>query len=91
MIKKRTVIKRMLDRTWRPVAVISCITAGAVLISTAVGRYFSMDAGVIYASLVLLMLLALGIKWSYDWHRSAIEHEQRELLRDLEKPRGSRG
>lgn len=85
MIKRSTVFKRMIAKSWKPVLVgigaIGIITLTSVL----AGRYFDIDPNIIYWGMVLLILIGTGIKWYYDWNKSAIEMEQRQLMRDLEK------
>lgn len=85
MIKNSTVFKRMIATTWKPITVGIFAIGTVTLISVAVGRYFDIDPNMIYWGMFLVILVGTGIKWSYDWHRSAIELEQKQLLRDLEK------
>ena len=85
MIKSSTVIKRMIARTWKP-ATFAIGTIGSIaVISVVSGRYFDIEPNIIYWALILALFIATGLKWSYDWNKSAIEMEQKQMLRDIEK------
>jgi hypothetical protein len=85
MIKKTTVIKRMIARGWKPaLGIVSGITA-IVLVSLGAGKYFDMDPNTVYWGLLSIIFFSAAIKWSYDWNKSTIEFEQKEMLRDIER------
>ena len=85
MIKSSTVIKRMFAKTWKP-ALAGIAAIGVIaLTSVLAGRYFDIDPNFIYWGMILSIFIGTGIKWSYDWHKSAIEMEQKQMLRDIEK------
>lgn len=85
MIKRSTVIKRMISKNLKPVLVGIGAIGVVVLISVMAGRYFDIDPNIVYWGMVLTILIGTGVKWCYDWNKSAIEIEQRQLMRDLEK------
>lgn len=85
MIKRSTVIKRMISKNLKPVSVGIGAIGVVVLISVMAGRYFDIDPNIIYWGIVLVFLVGAGIKWSYDWNKTSIELEQKQLLRDIER------
>ena len=85
MIKRSTVFKIMFAKNWKPAATAVATLAVIVAISLGIGRYFDVDPSAVYWTLILVLLLVTGLKWSYDWNKSAIEMEQKQMLRDIEK------
>jgi 3-phosphoglycerate kinase len=85
MIKSSTVIKRMISKNWKPVLAIVAGISAVSLISIGAGRYLDLDPNIVYWGLMAIVFFSAGIKWSYDWNKSAIEMEQKQMLRDIEK------
>lgn len=85
MIKRSTVIKRMFAMNWKPAATTAGILAVIVAISLGAGRYFGLDPNTVYWTLILVLCIGTVLKWNYDWHKSAIELEQKQMLRDIER------
>lgn len=85
MIKRSTVFKRMFAKNWKPVLTVIITLTVIVALSVGIGRYFDLDPSAVYWTLILALLFVTGLKWSYDWNKSAIEMEQKQMLRDIEK------
>ena len=85
MIKPSTVIRRMVQDNWRPVAGIVAMIVAVMLFSLAMSYAFGLDASLVYYSTMAVLALGFGAKWAYDWKKASIEIEHRELLRDLER------
>jgi hypothetical protein len=85
MIKRSTVIKRMIAKGWKPTLVTVTGITAVVLISVGAGKYFDIDPNAVYWGLLSVIFFSAAIKWSYDWNKSSIEMEQKQMLRDIEK------
>ena len=85
MIRKTTVLKRMVQKTWKPLA-FGILSAGSIsLLATAAEYYLNTDYNTTYWSLLGLVFAGCFAKGAYDWTRTQIEFEQEKLLRDLGK------
>jgi hypothetical protein len=85
MIKRSTVIKRMFANNWKPVLAIVAGITTVSLISIGAGKYLGLDPNIVYWGLMFIVFFSAAVKWSYDWNKSAIELEQKQMLRDIEK------
>lgn len=85
MIKKSTVIKRMIQDGWKPAALIFGGVAAILATSYLAEALFGVDSNLVYWGLVMVWFVGSGIKWAYEMKRDQIDYEQREMLRDLER------
>jgi hypothetical protein len=46
---------------------------------------FGFNSFTVYWILAFICFIGFALKWSYDWNKSAIEMEQKQMLRDIEK------
>jgi hypothetical protein len=84
MIKPSTVIRRMVQDNWRPVAGIVAMIVAVMLFSLGVSYMFDVSASAVYYTTMAVLALGFFTKWAYDWKKADIEFEQRQMLRDLE-------
>lgn len=85
MIRKTTVLKRMVQNTWKPLTFGVLTTAVVSALSVAGEVYMGLDYNTTYWSLLGLVFAGCFAKGAYDWTRTQIEFEQEKLLRDLGK------
>ena len=85
MIKRSTVIKRMIKDGWKPVAGIVSMIVAVMLFSIGMSHVFGLDADVVYYFTLAVLGLVFGVKWIYEMKKADIEFEQKQMLRDLEK------
>ena len=85
MIKRSTVIKRMIKDTWKPVTYIVSMIVAVMLFSIGMSHAFGLDASMVYYSTLAVLALGFGIKWAYEWKKADIEFEQKQMLRDIER------
>jgi FtsH-binding integral membrane protein len=85
MIRKTTILKRMVLKTWKPLA-FGILSAGSIsLLATAAEYYLNTDYNTTYWSLYGVLIAGFFVKSAYDWTRMQIEFEQEKMLRDLGK------
>ena len=85
MIKPTTVIKRMIANNWRPLAGAAVFVAVLTSASHLAEYLFGYNSFTVYWTLAFICFIGFALKWSYDWNKSAIEMEQKQMLRDIEK------
>jgi hypothetical protein len=85
MIKRSTVIKRMFANNWRPFLGAAVFVVFLTSASRLAEYWFGFDAFTAYWTLAFICFIGFALKWSYDWNKSAIEMEQKQMLRDIEK------
>ncbi len=85
MIKSSTVFKRMVSKNWRPFAGAALFVAALTVASRLAEHMFGYDAFTVYWSLAFVCFVGFALKWSYDWNKLEIQHEQDRILRDLGK------
>jgi hypothetical protein len=85
MIKPTTVIKRMFAKNWRPFVGAAVFVAALTAASRLAEYMFGYDSFTVYWILAFICFIGFALKWSYDWNKSAIEMEQKQMLRDIEK------
>jgi predicted membrane protein len=85
MIKRSTVIKRMVKDNWKPISLIAGTVTLLLIVSNIAEYLWGVDSFNIYLGLVAVWFIGTGLKWGYDAKRSQIEFEHRELLRDIER------
>ncbi len=85
MIKSSTVIKRMIEKNWRPFLFASFAVALLTIVSQIAEQIFGYDAFAVYWTLAFIGFVGYALKWSYDWNKMELRHEQERLMRDLGK------
>lgn len=85
MIKSSTVIKRMIKDSWKPVLTFAVGISAVVVTSVAAQKYIGWDANTVYWSILFVLFLIAGLKWTFDSKKSQIEFEQKQMLRDIER------
>jgi hypothetical protein len=87
MIKKTTVLKRMIKKGAPMVAFGVAFAATLTLLSIGAERFLGWDYNATYWGLFGLAFIAYLLKMAYDANRFAIEMEQKQMLRDIERER----
>jgi hypothetical protein len=85
MIKRSTVIKRMFEKNWRPFLGAAVFVIVLTTVSRIAEYMFGFNSFTVYWTLAFICFIGFALKWSYDWNKSAIEMEQKQMLRDIEK------
>lgn len=85
MIKSSTVIKRMIAKNWRPLLTAAFAVSLLTFISQMAEKMYGYDAFTVYWTLAFIGFISVAIKWSYDWNKMELRHEQERMMRDLGK------
>lgn len=85
MIKRSTVIKRIIKDSWRPAAIMIGTVSAFAGLSYLSERMLGWNANTVYWSFVLVWFLGAGVKWLYEAKRDQIAFEQKEMMRDIER------
>lgn len=85
MIKSSTVIKRMIDKNWKPLLTAIFAVTLLTFVSRLAESMYGYDAFVVYWTLAFIGLIGFALKWSYDWNKLELRLEQERLMRDLGK------
>lgn len=83
MIKSSTVIKRMISKNWKPFLVATLAVTALSFVSHAAEAMYGYDAFAVYWTLAFIFFVGYALKWSYDWNKMEIQHEQERIMREL--------
>jgi predicted tellurium resistance membrane protein TerC len=75
----------MFANNWRPFVGAAVFVAVLTAASRLAEHLFGYNSFTVYWTLVFICFIGFALKWSYDWNKSAIEMEQKQMLRDIEK------
>ena len=85
MIKSSTVIKRMVEKNWKPFLTAVIAVSVLTILSQLAERMFGYDQFAVYWTLAFIGFVGYAIKCSYDWNKMELKHEQERMMRDLGK------
>jgi hypothetical protein len=85
MIKSSTVIKRMVSKNWKPFLTATFAVLVLTFVSHSAEAIWGYDSFVVYWTLAFIGFVGYALKWSYDWNKMEIRHEQERLMRELGK------
>lgn len=85
MIRTSTVIKRMVAKNWKPFLTAAFAVTLLSVISRMAEQMYGLDAFMVYWTLAFIGFIGFALKWSYDWNKMELRHEQERMMRDLGK------